>query len=389
VTTELPDTPGRGMRLIRLLAVISVLALFAAACGTEGSEPAAEEGAVDGGTETAEPTEAPTDEATPAPAEEPTEEAAEAEADGPLTIYSGRNEELVGPLMEQFTAATGIEVEVRYGDTAELAATILEEGGNTPADVYFGQDAGALGALADEGVLATLADGSLDLVEERFRATGGEWVGVSGRARVIAYNTDALSEDEVPGSVLDLTDEEWSGRVGWAPTNGSFQAFVTAMRVELGDEATGEWLEGMIANDVQVYEKNTAIVEAVGRGEIDLGLVNHYYIYQFNQEDPDFPVANAFLDGGDVGALVNVAGAGVLSATDQPDAAEQFVDFLLSTEAQEYFRTETFEYPLVSGIEADETLPPIEEIETPELDLGDIDDLQGTLELLRTTGALQ
>jgi iron(III) transport system substrate-binding protein len=311
------------------------------------------------------------------------------DAEGPLTVYSGRSEELVGPLMEQFSAATGIEVEVRYGDTAEMAATILEEGGASPADVYYGQDAGALGALADAGVLAPLPDEQLDLVEERFRASDGTWVGTSGRARVIAYNSETMSADEVPGSVLDLTDEEWSGRVGWAPSNGSFQAFVTAMRVELGDDETRTWLEDMIANDVQVYEKNTAIVEAVGRGEVDLGLVNHYYIYQYNQEDPGFPVANAFLDGGDVGSLVNVAGAGVLTTTDQPAAAEGFVAYLLSEEAQEYFRAETFEYPLVEGIEADETLPPLISIETPDLELGAIDDLQGTLEMLRTSGALQ
>jgi iron(III) transport system substrate-binding protein len=304
-------------------------------------------------------------------------------------VYSGRNEELVGPLLAMFTEATGIEVEVRYGDTAELAATILEEGANTPADVYYGQDAGALGALRAEGVLAELPTETLDLVEDRFKATDGTWVGTSGRARVIAYNTDELTEDEVPDSVLDLTAPEWEGRVGWAPTNGSFQAFVTAMRVELGDEPAQAWLEDMVANGVQVYERNTAIVEAVAAGEIDLGLVNHYYLYQFLAEDPDYTAANAFLDGGDVGSLVNVAGAGVLTTTDQPDAAEQFVAYLLSEEAQRYFSTETYEYPLAMGIAADDRLPPLDTIETPDLDLSDLDDLQGTLELLRTSGALQ
>jgi iron(III) transport system substrate-binding protein len=359
--------PMRGSGLLRLLPLLLVLALAAAACGADGGA------------------EAPADDAA---AGDGPDAAPAADADGPLTIYSGRNEELVGPLMERFTEATGIEVEVRYGDTAELAATILEEGQNSPADVYFGQDAGALGALEREGILAELPQESLDLVEERFRSTDGRWIGVSGRARVVLYNTDSVDEADLPSSVLDLTDEQYRGRVGWAPSNGSFQAFVTAMRVELGDDQTREWLEGMVANDAQVYEKNTATTEAVGRGEVDFGLSNHYYLYNFLEDDPDFPVANGFFDGGDVGSLVNVAGAGILETTDQPEAAREFIAFLVSDEAQEYFRSETFEYPLVQGIPADDRLPAIESIETPEFDLGDIDDLQGTLELLRTTGAL-
>jgi iron(III) transport system substrate-binding protein len=322
------------------------------------------------------------------PVEEPTAEPEE-DADGPLTVYSGRSEELVGPIFEQFTEASGIEVEVRYGDTAELAATILEEGGNSPADVYFGQDAGALGALSGEGRLRELPDDVLEGVEERFRAEDRTWVGVSGRARVLVYSTDLVDPAELPGSVLDLTDERWQGRVGWAPTNGSFQAFVTAMRVELGDEQTRQWLEGMIANDVRVYEKNSPIVEAAGRGEIEVGLVNHYYRYQLGAEDSSLAAENHFFEGGDVGSLVNIAGVGVLETTDQPQGAEELVAFLLSQEAQTYFADETYEYPLLDGVPADERLPELSTIETPELDLGSLEDLQGTLELLRETGALR
>jgi iron(III) transport system substrate-binding protein len=315
-------------------------------------------------------------------------EAASVEPSGPLTVYSGRSEELVGALLESFSEETGIEVQVRYGDTAELAATVLEEGDASPADVYFGQDAGALGALRGEGMLRPLPDGILDLVEPRFRAGDGTWVGVSGRSRVLVHNTDTLAAEDVPDSVLDLTDESWRGRVGWAPTNGSFQAFVTAMRVELGDDATSQWVEDMLANDVQVYDNNSAIVEAAARGEVDLGLVNHYYLYRFLAEDPAFAAGNAFFDGGDVGALVNVAGAGVLASSEQQAAAEEFVAYLLSEDAQRYFVTETFEYPLVRGIAADDRLPALESIETPDLDLSDLEDLQGTLELLRLAGAL-
>jgi iron(III) transport system substrate-binding protein len=308
--------------------------------------------------------------------------------EGPLTVYSGRNEELVGPLFAAFTDSTGIEVNVRYGDSAELAATILEEGERSPADVYFAQDAGALGALADEDRLARLPGALLEPVEARFRSTDDTWVGVSGRARTVVFHTGTLTRDDVPDSVLDLTDERWAGRVGWAPTNGSFQAFVTAMRVELGDERTRDWLEGMVANDARAYDNNMAIVEAVGRGEIELGLANHYYLYRFLEEDPGFEADNAFLGGGDVGGLVNVAGVGVLATTEQPAAAEELVAFLLSEEAQRHFSQETYEYPLVQGIPADDRLPPLEEITTPDLDLADLEDLRGTLELLRQAGTL-
>jgi iron(III) transport system substrate-binding protein len=222
----------------------------------------------------------------------------------------------------------------------------------------------------------------------RFRDPSGAWVGVSGRARTLVWSTTLLDEAEVPASVLDLDDERWRGRVGWAPTNGSFQAFVTAMRLTLGEPRTRAWLEAMVANDTRVYEKNTSIVEAVGRGEIALGLVNHYYVYQFLAESPAFPAQNAFLMGGDPGALINIAGLGVLTTTDQPAAAERLVAFLLSEPAQRYFAEETYEYPVVTGVPADPRLPPLDAIEAPDLNLSDLQDLQTTLELLRQTGVL-
>src|SRR3990170_7585325 len=130
------------------------------------------------------------------------------EPSGSITVYSGRSEELVGPLLDQFTEATGIEVEARYGDTAEMANLILTEGENSPADVFFAQDAGALGAVAEQGLLAALPEEVLGLVEERFRSPSGEWVGVSGRARVVAYNTESLTEEELPDSIYGFTDPE-------------------------------------------------------------------------------------------------------------------------------------------------------------------------------------
>lgn len=306
-----------------------------------------------------------------------------------LTVYSGREEKLVAPLIARFTEETGVQVQVRYGDTAELAATILEEGANSPADVYFAQDAGALGALSAAQRLTVLPDDVLGRVDDRFRAPSGEWVGISGRARVVVYNTDALSEADLPDSILGFTDPQWRGRIGWAPTNGSFQSFVTALRLTQGEEVARQWLEGIQANQPKVYKNNTAIVTAVGAGEVEVGFVNHYYLYRIVAERGEgFPAGNYHPRGGDAGAMVNVAGVGILRTSDNQAAAERFVAYLLTDEAQRYFSEQTFEYPLVTGIEADPRLVPLDEIQAPEIDLGNLADLERTLELLQETGVI-
>jgi iron(III) transport system substrate-binding protein len=305
-----------------------------------------------------------------------------------LTVYSGRSEDLIAPILQQFTDETGVQVEVRYGSTAEMAAVILEEGDNSPADVYIAQDAGALGALAQEGRLLSLPSDILTRVPAEFRSDDGLWVGLSGRARVLVYNTELLTEAELPASILDLANPEWAGRIGFAPTNGSFQSHVTAMRLLLGDDAVLAWLEGLVANGAIAYEGNGAVVQAVIDGEVQVGLVNHYYLYGFLADNPDVPAANYFFPGGDPGALVNVAGAGVVSTSDQPGLAQRLILYLLGNGAQEYFAAETFEYPLVAGIEPSVELRPLAEIEVPVLDLSDLSDLQATLDLLSASGAL-
>jgi iron(III) transport system substrate-binding protein len=309
---------------------------------------------------------------------------------GDFTLYSGRNETLVGPLLERYAAEAGVTIDTRFGGTGELAATILEEGENSPASAFLAQDAGALGLLADEGRFQQLPNEILDLVDSRFRDPDGRWVGVTGRARVLAYNTDVLGEDQLPSSVRDLTDPAWAGRVGWAPENASFQSFVTAFRLLEGDDVVREWLEAMIANGaVNFGDSNTAIVQAIGAGEVDAGLVNHYYAYVVGREEgEDFPVANHFFAEGDPGSLINIAGIGILEGAENTEAALAFTEYLLSPEAQEYFATETFEYPLADGVEASEGLILLSEIGHPEIDLGDLADLRGTLDLLAEVGLL-
>ncbi len=309
---------------------------------------------------------------------------------GDFTLYSGRNETLVGPLLERYAAEAGVTIDTRFGGTGELAATILEEGENSPASAFLAQDAGALGLLADEGRFQQLPNEILDLVDSRFRDPDGRWVGVTGRARVLAYNTDVLGEDQLPSSVRDLTDPAWAGRVGWAPENASFQSFVTAFRLLEGDDVVREWLEAMIANGaVNFGDSNTAIVQAIGAGEVDAGLVNHYYAYVVGREEgEDFPVANHFFAEGDPGSLINIAGIGILEGAENTEAALAFTEYHLSPEAQEYFATETFEYPLADGVEASEGLILLSEIGHPEIDLGDLADLRGTLDLLAEVGLL-
>jgi len=306
-----------------------------------------------------------------------------------LTVYSGRGQELVAPILEQFTKTTGIQVQARYGETAELAATIMEEGSNSPADVYFAQDAGALGALAYTGRLRRLPEATLRRVEPRFRAADGQWVGVSGRARVVVYNTNRLAPRDLPAAIADFTHPRWRNRIGWAPTNGSFQAHVTAMRLLWGNERTKRWLAGIKANGARVYRNNTAIVAAVGAGEIDLGFVNNYYLFRFLAErGASFPARNYYFPRADVGNLINVAGVGILDTSRQPAGALRLVEFLLSPDAQRYFASETFEYPLVAGIPTNPLLAPLSQIKTPNVDLNHLQALEETLRLLRDAGVL-
>ena len=304
-----------------------------------------------------------------------------------LIIYSGRSEKLIGDLIEKAERDLGIDIEVRYGKTAQMANAILEEGRNSKADVFFGQDAGALGALAKEGRTERIPSGLLNKVDSKFQSPDGQWIGISGRARVVDYNVNSVRESELPSNIWDLTDPKWRGKVGWAPTNGSFQAFVTAMRLTAGNDKTLEWLKAMKANGTKVYPKNTPIVEALGRGEIELGLVNNYYLYRFTKDKPNFPVAHHYMPG-DVGSMINVAGVAIVDTTDQQGDAEKFVRYLLSDSSQNYFAQKTKEYPLVKGIAAPANQMSISEINPPNIDLSDLDDLKGTIDLLEKADLL-
>jgi iron(III) transport system substrate-binding protein len=306
------------------------------------------------------------------------------DTDGDFVVYVGRSETLIQPLIDQYVAETGVEVKVRYAGSAELAAQILEEGDNSPADVFMAQDAGALGAVSKAGYLRELDADLLKLIAPEYRAADGTWMGVSGRVRVFNYNPEKVLE--LPSSVLELASPKWKGRVGIAPTNSSFQAFVTALRLIEGDDVALAWLEAMKENGV-IYEKNSAILEAVESGQVDAGLINHYYWYARGNE-VGFENLNseiAAFESQDVGNLRNVAGVGILS---EDSRAKAFVQFLLSETAQQYFVTETSEYPLIEGLDPLPGLTPLDEIPAPEFDLNDLEALEETLQLIRAAGLI-
>jgi iron(III) transport system substrate-binding protein len=304
-----------------------------------------------------------------------------------ITLYSGRTPPLIGPVIDRYEEKVDRDVQVRFGDSATLAAQLSEEGENSPADVFFSQDAGALGAVEEEGLLAPLPVGVLERVPPLFRSARGNWVGISARARVIAYSDD-LPREELPESPLELTEPQWRGRVGWAPTNASLQAYVTALRLTEGEEAAREWLEGMVANDTQVYESNAPVRDAIAAGEIDIGLINHYYVAQaVAAEGRDYPVEVHFPPR-DLGSMVNATGVGILASSDEPDDALDFVRFLLTRSSQRYFAESSKEYPLIDGVRPDPELVPLSRVPAPRIDLSRLSDLQGTLELMRAAGAL-
>jgi iron(III) transport system substrate-binding protein len=305
-----------------------------------------------------------------------------------LVVYSGRNEELVGPLLETYREQSGAELSVRYGSTSAITAQLLAEGDQSPADVVLLQDAGALGALGDADCLADLPDELTSRTLAEYADEDGRWVPLTGRARVVAYNPDLIVEADLPADTADLVDPRYAGQIGIAPGNASFQAFVTVLRVLEGEEAAEQFVQALVDNDVQTFESNGAILDAVDAGQLPMGLINHYYWFEKAAEvgAENVRAQLAYLRDAGAGSLVNVSGSGVVSSTDRPEDATAMVDFLLSEEAQTYFAEQTFEYPMIEAVPAEEQLPALEELQAPDIDLDDMASLSATLDLLNRVG---
>jgi iron(III) transport system substrate-binding protein len=291
--------------------------------------------------------------------------------DEALTVYSGRDEEVVGPLLEGFTEDEGIELEVRYGDSAVLEAQLLEEGDKSPADVFFSEEAGPLGEVAAAGLLEPLEGAPFERVSRRFRSQEGLWVGTSARARVAVYDRRGLSEEDLPYSVEELTDEVWRGRLGLAPGDPSFQEFVAALIDVRGTEAARAWLEGLRGNEPLLFEDDSEVVRATAEGAVDVGLVDHQEFYRFLAEDGELPLAIHFFSR-DPGSLIDATGVGILATTDQAAAAAALVDYLTGEEGQRFIRNKTFEYTVVRWIRPNQELVRLFRIQPLDVDLSEL-----------------
>ena len=306
---------------------------------------------------------------------------------GMVFIYAAREEQLVGPIVTRFHEETGISVAVKYGGTAQVTATLLEEGGASTADLFWTRDPGGLGVLSNR--LKRLPADILERVPASARSADGRWVGITARVRALVYNPKRVDLGELPRSLRELADARWRGRVGWSPTSGPTQAMITFMRHEWGEEETRRWLTGLEENGAVKFDGHTSVVAAVNRGEVDVGLVNHYYAHRFREEHgEDVAVENHHLPEQGPGNLAMISGAGVLQTARNEANAHAFLRYLLSAQAQAYFAHQTFEYPMVEAIPIHEALTPLAEINTPDADMDDLADLQETLSLLREVGVV-
>lgn len=304
-----------------------------------------------------------------------------------LTVYTGRGQGLVEPLVKQFEAETGIKVNVRYGRDAEILAALQEEGNRSPADIFWANTAGALGAASERGLLVRLGD-AVTRVPSYFVPASRLWVPLTIRLRVLAYNPNRVKPEDLPKSIMDLPKlTQYKGRIGWTPTYSSFQDMIAAMVVQFGEARTRMWLSEMKALEPKSYASNPAMMEAIRAGEIDLGSTNHYYIQRYVRAGQ--PIGTYYFADGDVGNLALVTGAGILKTSKNPASANRFLLWLLSPKGQQFFASEVIEYPVAKGVVLTSNLLPINQAvaKSPKIDFEKLP-LDTALKLLREAGLL-
>jgi iron(III) transport system substrate-binding protein len=310
---------------------------------------------------------------------------------GDLTLYLGGGEGgLYQNLMKRFEKMyDGFSIEVRLASSSQLANTIIEEvkAGNSPADIFWAIDAGSIGIVSSAGATVPLPDRVTSEVPDTYAPTG-QWVGTMGRARCITYNTNDFSEKDIPNDISAFpTQEKFNNAMGWAPTYGAFQSFITAMRLLKGEDETRAWLNGMQEQGIKTYDNELRVANAVARGELSAGFTNHYYSRLVFEERPNAPIKIDFTKS-DAGSLVNCSGTEIIKGTQNKELAANFIHHLLSIEAQEFLCTRGYEYPLVPSVPPVGDLPTIDKLNPPKLNLAKLSDLEPTLQLLRETGAL-
>jgi iron(III) transport system substrate-binding protein len=360
------------MRRAASLAGIALVLITAVACGDEDDDSA---GPGPSGSETPEAT--------------GTVQSEPFDPDAELTIYSGRREPLFQPVVDLFEEETGIDVSVKYGGTTELGAALLEESGNPQADVFVGTGADSAEALREMNAFDSFTSPVIEEVPSNYRSAEDTWVGISGRSRIIMYNPEVVEEEDLPlpDSVFDLTDEVYEDQVAIASTlDAEVTAWISALRVFLGDEEAQAYLEDLQDNGIEVLRNHTEVRDAVGRGEKAFGLVNHYY-YELEKAEGS-PVDAIYPDQGadEMGILINVVAAAMVRDARHPEEAQRFIEFLLSPKAQELFAATNYEYPLIPGLETRAERGP-DEFKQFDVELAQLGEIhESTLDMLDEIG---
>lgn len=308
--------------------------------------------------------------------------------DGPsLTVYNAQHEELLDELVPLFTRETGIDVELRNGSDFELANQIVQEGENSPADVFLTENSPAMSLVENERLFARLPQDVSSVVPAAYRPSSGLWTGFAARSTVLVYNTDLVDEADLPASLMDLADPGWQGKVSFSPTGADFQAIVSAVLELKGEAATKRWLDGLKANGT-TYQGNNVVLESVNAGEVATGIIYHYYWYRDQEESGDSSDRSRlhFFGNRDPGAFVSVSGAGVLASSDDASEAEQFVAFLVGEKGQQALADSyALEYPLNPAVDLGRGVKPFSELQPPRVDVSALNGPE-VIELMREEG---
>lgn len=310
------------------------------------------------------------------------------ESDG-LLIYNAQHESLTKEWIDAFTEETGIEVTYRQGGDTELGNQLIAEGSSSPADVFLTENSPAMAAVEEAGLFTDVDQATIAQVPPQFRPSTDKWTGVAARTTVFAYNTERLSEAQLPASIMDLERPEWKGRWGAPPVKPDFQAIVAAMLQLTGEPATAQWLAGMKSN-AEIFSDNIATLRAVNDGEVDGGVIYHYYWFRDQAETKEISNNTAlhYFRNEDPGAFVSISGGGILESSDKKDDAQKFLTFITSRAGQEVLENGTsFEYPVASGVPANKALVPLDQLQAPAVNPSDLDSQQVT-DLMTKAGLL-
>ena len=287
-----------------------------------------------------------------------------------IVVYNAQHESLAKEWAEAFTKETGVKVTLRNGKDSEFANQIVAEGASSPADVVLTENSPAMALVEGAGLFAPVDADTLAQVPENFRPSTGKWTGVAARSTVFVYNKTKLKEDQLPKSMLDLADPSWKGRWGASPSGADFQAIVSALLQLKGEEATVAWLKAMKEN-FTAYRGNGTVMKAVNAGEIDGGVIYHYYYFgdQAKTGENSNDVALHYFKHQDPGAFVSISGGGVLASSKHPKEAQAFLKWVTGKGGQDVLKDGTsYEYAVSVGADSNSKLVPLADLEAPAVD---------------------